>query len=488
MRKKRAVQKNKEPGYITSFFAGIGKVKGLKNVFLHELLLDKNGKPAAMVTGFDEQVSEALFFNEEFDFTEPVFRSSETFSIPVSEDIVGRIVDGLGNPLDSLGKVNGEKLSVFNNAPSIIDREPVSQNLSTGIKVIDVTLPLGRGQRELIIGDRKLGKSTIATDIVLNQKHASPKVYCIYVLCSQKEQKLKELISIFEEHNAFLYTTVVAALTGTPFAGQYLAPFIGCTIGEFLRNRGKDVLIVYDDLSKHAKIYRDINLLLERVPGRESYPTYVFSLHATLLERAAKLSKEKGGGSLTAIPIIETQEGDIASFIPTNLISITDGQIYLERGLFQKGFLPAVNVGLSVSRVGSKAQPEPLRKVTGGIRLALAQHRELQKLSQLETTASKETQSKIFRGELTLELLKQKKHTTILWPEQTILFYVVEQGFFDDIKKEKWGIFEGLLLELIRNRYPKVLEEIGKGAFNEKVKNEILEIVNDFKQEFLEKK
>ena len=475
----------KEIGYVVSFFAGVAKIQGLPHIFLHEVLLDETDKAVAVVIGFDEKFVEALFFDEKFNLKKPVFRSFQPFSIPISENFTSRIIDGLGNSIDGLGSIQGKAISVFQQAPPIINREPVSTPLSTGIKIIDTNLPLGRGQRELIIGDRKLGKSTIAIDTVLNQKYAEPPVYCIYVICGQKEQKVRELISIFEKQNALLYTTVVAASADTSFAEQYLAPFVGCAIGEYFRDNGKDALVIYDDLSKHAKVYRDVSLLLERSPGREAYPGDIFSLHAGLLERAAKLSKEKGGGTLTALPIVETQEGDISSFIPTNLISITDGQIYLENGLFQKGFLPAVNVGLSVSRVGSQAQPNILKKVVGGIRLALAQHKELQKLSQLETVVSNEAQKKIYRGDLMLELLKQEKHTNVEWPEQTVLFYAVEQGFFDDIKKEKWGHFEIRLLELARNRYPNVLQKIKSGAFDEKIKVKIQEIVNDFKQEFL---
>jgi F-type H+-transporting ATPase subunit alpha len=484
MRKNTANKKNGKFGRIISFFSGIARIQGLSNVFLHEVLLDEAGGAAALVVGFDEDFVEALFFDEQFELEKPVFRSFKPFSIPVSESFTGRIIDGLGNPRDGLWNVQGEEVSVFRQAPPIIDREPIVTPLSTGIKIIDTNLPLGRGQRELIIGDRKLGKSTIAADVVLNQKHAEPPVYCVYVVCGQKEQKIRELAALFEKHNAFLYTTMVAAPADASFAEQYLAPFVGCAIGEYFRDNGKDALVVYDDLSKHAKIYRDISLLLDRAPGREAYPGDVFSLHAGLLERAAKLSEEKGGGSLTALPIVETQEGDITSFIPTNIISITDGQIYLERGLFQKGFLPPVNVGLSVSRVGSQAQPAILKEVVGAIRLALAQHKELQKLSQLETVVSIEAQKKIHRGDLILELLKQEKHTNVAWPEQVVLFYTVEKGFFDDIDREKCGSFEILLLEWVRNRHVGILQKIEDGTFDEAVKAKIQRIVRDFKQEF----
>jgi F-type H+-transporting ATPase subunit alpha len=472
-------------GYVVSFFSGVAQIAGLGGVFLHELLLDKLGQPTAFVIGFNREFVEALFFAEDFDLQKPLFRSFKGFSIPLSDEWLGRVVDGLGRPLDGLGDVSGELSPIFKKAPPIIDREPVSVPLSTGIKVIDATLPLGRGQRELIIGDRKLGKTTLVQDVVLNQKQAQPPVYCVYVICGQKEEKLQELVSLFKKNNAFLYTTVVAAPARTSLAEQYLAPFVGCTIGEYFRDRGKDALVVYDDLSKHAKVYRDIALLLERAPGREAYPGDIFSLHAGLLERAAKLSEKKGGGSLTALPIIETQEDDITSFIPTNLISITDGQIYLQRSLYQKGFLPAVNIGLSVSRVGSQAQPRVFKEVVGGIRLSLAQYRELEKLSRLEAVVSEETQRRIDRGGLLLQLLKQEKHSNISWPEQAVLFYAIKEGFFDEVEKEKWEALERFLLALIRNRYPDLLEKIQGGVFDFKMKEEIKDIVADFKREFI---
>jgi len=478
-------KKNKEIGHIITFFAGIAKIQGLPNVFLHETLLDEQDSPVALVIGFDENYVEALFFEENFDFKKPLYRSFKPFSIQVSENLTGRVVNGLGQPMDSLGSVQGKITPVFQEAPQIIDRKPVTIPLSTGIKIIDTNLPLGRGQRELIIGDRKLGKSTIALDTVLNQKDTKTPVYCIYVICGQKEQKLHEIISLFEEQNTFLYSTIVAAPSNSSFAEQYLAPFVGCSIGEYFRDIGKDALVIYDDLSKHAKVYRDISLLLERTPGREAYPGDIFSLHGGLLERAAQLSDEKGGGSLSALPIVETQEGDITSFIPTNIISITDGQIYLENGLFQKGFLPAVNVGISVSRVGSQAQPPTLKKVVGGIRLALSQQKELQKLSQLETVTSIEAKKKIHRGKLMLELLKQEKHTNISPAEQVILFYTVEQGYFDDIDEHKWKNFESLLLELLRSRYTDLLSKIMENTFDDEIKKGIKEIVKDFKQEFM---
>ncbi len=485
MPKKEVKYNIKEIGRVVSFFSGVARIQGLPHVFLNEVLLDKEGRRVGIVFGFDENFVEALFFDENFDINQKIFRSHKIFSIPLSSSYLGRVVDGLGRPLDGLGQLRGRAKGVFGQAPQIIDRDPVDTPLSTGIKIIDTTLPLGRGQRQLIIGDRKTGKSTIAIDIVLNQKKAEPPVFCVYVLCGQKQQKLDELISLFQKHNAFMYTVVVAATAKSSFAEQYLAPFVGCTIGEYFRDQGHDVLVVYDDFSKHAKIYRDISLLLERSPGREAYPGDVFSLHAGLLERAARMSRQKRGGSLSALPIIETQEGDITSFIPTNIISITDGQIYLDKALFDKMFLPAINTGLSVSRIGSRAQPPLLKEVTGGIRLALAQHKELQKLTQLETVVSKEMQAKIHRGELILELLKQDKHTNVSWEEQVALFYIVEHGFFDDIEIARARRFKNVLLEMLKNNYSSVLADIKRNKFDKEVKEKIKNIVQEFKREFL---
>jgi F-type H+-transporting ATPase subunit alpha len=479
---------SKEIGYISVAYGGVVKILGLPYVFLHEVLVNEQGQPTALVIGFNKDYIEALLFDENFDTTQPLFRSQQTFSCSIGENVVGRVFNGLGLTLDGGPELKNEKKSVFCSAPSIIDRKPVTTPLSTGIKVIDTTLPLGRGQRELIIGDRKLGKSTLAVDIVLNQTQADPPVKCIYVLCGQTQKKLRDLINLFKSQNTFAYTAIVAATASSTLVAQYLAPFVGCAMAEYFRDQGQDTLIVYDDLTQHAKIYRDIALLLERPPGREAYPGDIFSLHAGLLERAGQLSDKHGGGSLTALPIIETQEGDITSFIPSNLISITDGQIYLERGLYQKKFLPAVNVGLSVSRVGSQAQPPVLRQVIGGIRLALAQHKELQKLAQLETVVSKESQAKIHRGELVLQTMKQNKHTNINFAEQVVLFYVVEEGFFDDISTSQWLEFEDLFLRLLRNRHQKLLEKIKKTQnLNNKIKAEISQIIYDFRHQFLTK-
>ncbi len=480
----KSIVNTKEVGRVISYFSGIAKIKGLPHVFVHEVLLSEDGQPVALVIGFDEEYVDALIFNTEFDINSLIFRSREIFSIPWSKDYLGRVINGLGQPLDGFSLIKGKGRAVFNEAPPIIKRDTVKRPLTTGLKVIDTTLPLGRGQRELIIGDRKLGKSTLALDAILNQKNAQPQVYCIYVLCSQEQSAIEEVVAALKTYDATLHTAVVATTADDSYAAQYLAPFVGCTIGEYFRDHGLDALIIYDDLSKHAQTYRSINLLMQRPPGREAYPGDIFSLHAGLLERAAQVSKKEGGGSLTALSIVETQEGDITSFIPTNIISITDGQIYLERSLYQEGFLPAVNIGLSVSRVGSEAQQELLREVTGNLRLILAQHKELQKLIQLETNISETAQKKIQRGELLLELLKQPKHTKVTWQEQVVLFYAVANGFFDDLDKSQWAQFEKLLLELLRTKYIRILESFAPDKSDPDLAKQIANIVTDFKQEF----
>ena len=474
-----------EIGHIASFFSGVAKIQGLPHVFLHEVLVTEDGADVALVIGFDEKFVEAVFFDENFDTEKPLYRSFKSFQVPLSRGYIGRTVDGFGHPLDDLGEIGGEVEPVFRDAVPIIDRQPVTVPLSTGIKIIDACLPLGRGQRELIIGDRKLGKSSIAIDTVLNQNGANPPIYCVYVVCGQKEEDVRELAATFEKHNAFLYSTIVAATAGTSLAELYVAPFVGCAIAEYFRDNGMDALIVYDDLSKHAKAYRSISLLLERAPGREAYPGDIFSLHAGLLERAAKLSDAKGGGSLTALPIVETQEDDITSFVPTNLISITDGQIYLERGLFQKGFLPAVNIGLSVSRIGSQAQPKALSGVVGGIRLTLSEHQELERLSQLENNLSAKAQKGIVRGNLLTEFLKQGQHVNVRWPEQTVLFYAINEGLLDDLDQTTLAETGTVLVQVLGSQHLDILERIKNGSFDDTVKADITAIIQDFKQQYV---
>ena len=478
----------KEVGHIRSFYSGVATITGLPDVFLNEVLVDGQDTPVALVVGFDENHVEALIFPETISSDASIYRSERSIAVPISDAYIGRVVDGFGRPIDGLAPITGEQKSIFSEALPIRDREPVVMPVTTGIKIIDTTLPIGRGQRELVIGDRKLGKSTLALDMVLHQRWADPAVFCIYTLIGAPLRKLEEAITLFEKFGAFRYSCIVAATSADSYAAQYVAPFVAATIAEHVRDQGRDALVIYDDLTRHANCYRDTALLLGRAPGREAYPGDVFSIHAQLLERAGKRAQSKGGGSVTAIPIIETQEGDITSFIATNIISITDGQIYLERGLFQKGYIPAVNVALSVSRVGSQAQHKALKEVTSGLRLALAQQKELQKLTQLETVVSQQSKEKIYRGELILELLKQDKEDTIPWAEQVVLFYLVEHGFFDDLERDEWRVFERHARELIHSRYKEVLHEIHDKDFDQALKAKIESIATDIKQEFVSAK
>ncbi|MCA9391785.1 F0F1 ATP synthase subunit alpha [candidate division WWE3 bacterium] len=473
-----------EIGHIKSYYFGVATIAGLPRVFVHEMLTFDDGTPAGVVVGYDEDNVFALMFGK-VDRAQPIFRSNQLYSIPISDKLVGRVIGVQGQPLDGKTAVTANRIPVFAQAPGIIDRDPVTRPLITGIKIIDTMLPIGRGQRELIIGDRKIGKTTIAMDTVIHQGVESSPIKCIYVVCGKTAQEAEEVVRILEEHDALYYTTIVAATANDSLAAQYLAPFVGTAIGEFYRQQGWDALVVYDDLFRHAQTYRDISLLLNRAPGRESYPNDVFSLHAGLLERAGQMSVKNGGGSLTALPIMETQEGDISAFVPTNLISITDGQIYLDRGLFQKRFLPAINVGLSVSRIGGQAQPPILKLVTGGLRLALAQERELQKLTQLETEISKDAVGKIKRGELILELIKQEKHKTLTWQEQVVLFRAVEEGYFDDLEKDQWAKLEDLLLQLMRTKYKELILKIEGEKLTESISKDIEDTIAQFKREFV---
>ncbi len=471
----------KEVGYIDFFYNGIGKIVGLPNVFLHEVLVWENGKKAALVIGFDQNYVEALFFNQkDIDLTKPLFRTKKIFEISIGKKYLGRIINGFGEPVDGLGKIENKEFSpVFKEAPNIIEREPVDKALNTGIKIIDSIIPIGRGQRELIVGDKKTGKTTLALGAVLNQKKAKPKVYSVYVLIGQKRDKVDEIIQILKENGAFEYTTVVVALADDPLSGQYLAPYVGCTIGEYFRDRGEDALIIYDDLTKHAKAYREISLLLERPPGREAYPGDIFYLHATLLERAAKLSQANKGGSLTALPIVETLENDITAFIPTNLISITDGQIYLDPSLFAKGILPAINIGLSVSRVGSQAQPVSLKQATSSLKIMISKYQALKKLIQLESSLSKESAETLLKGGLIMEALKQDKKELLSSAEETVIFYGLTRDYFANVKEQEWQNFEKNFLDYLRQEKKDLLKSIDNKPL-EKIEKEIQKAIKEF--------
>jgi len=447
-----------EVGEVIEVGDGIVKILGLKNVLSQELLNieTSEGDRRAVALNLEEESVGALVLDDYLSVKsgDLVKKTDSVLSIEVGEEMVGRVVDPLGNPLDgrgpifpstSSGQVPGSKKERRNleyNAPNVLEREPVNTPLHTGLKSIDSMIPIGRGQRELIIGDRQTGKTAIALDTIINQKNDTTRrrPICIYVAVGQKESKIAKIVETLKECGAMEYSIVVSASASAPAALWYLAPFAGCAIGEYFRDKGEDALVVYDDLSKHAWAYRQVSLLLRRPPGREAYPGDVFYLHSRLLERAAKLSQEKGGGSLTALPIVETQLGDVTAYIPTNIISITDGQIYLESDLFYQGIRPALNVGLSVSRVGSKAQTKAMKKVAGKLRLSLAQFRELQAFVQFSSDVDETTKKRIRQGQIITEILKQSDLAQLSFEKQVVVFYAVLNDYFDaieinDIKK-----------------------------------------------------
>jgi F-type H+-transporting ATPase subunit alpha len=413
-----------------------------------------------------------------------VRRTGRILDAPVGEGLIGRVIDPLGNPLDGKGPIQYEYRSpVEKIAPGVVKRKSVHEPLQTGIKAIDAMIPIGRGQRELIIGDRSTGRTTICIDTILNQKDTD--VYCIYVAIGQKRSTTARIIELLERSGAMEYTCVVVASATDPASLQYLAPFVGCTIGEYFRDNGKHALIIYDDLSKHAEAYRQLSLLMRRPPGREAYPGDVFYLHSRLLERAAKLNDELGAGSLTALPIIETKAGDVAAYIPTNVISITDGQIYLEPDLFNKGIRPAINVGLSVSRVGGAAQIKAMKQVAGTLRLDLAQFRELEAFVQFASELDKATQQTINRGLRLVELLKQEPYNPIPVEKQIVAIYAGTNGYLDDLPVEAVRKFERELYAYLDRQRPDILKDIReKKALDNDLKKRIDEALREFKSKF----
>ena len=500
-----------EIGKVIEVGDGIVKISGLKNVQSQEVLIIESEKSAfGKNSGAAMEKIEAVALNLEEDsvgalvlgdFThiasgQTVKRTKQILSIPVGEQLLGRVIDPLGKTLDGKGPVFSQKDKkvlnfLENNAPDVLARESVNQPLHTGIKAIDSMIPIGRGQRELIIGDRQTGKTAIALDMIINQgKETSDKrqetsdkkpVVCIYVAVGQKESKVAKIVETLKNNNALDYTIVVSASASSPASFWYLAPFAGCAIGEYFRDKGQDALIIYDDLSKHAWAYRQISLLLRRPPGREAYPGDVFYLHSRLLERAAKLSKENGGGSLTAIPIIETQLGDVTAYIPTNVISITDGQIYLESDLFYQGTRPAVNVGLSVSRVGSSAQTKAMKKVAGKLRLQLAQFRELQTFVQFASDVDQDTREKIHKGRIISEVLKQSDLAPMPFETQVLVLYAALNGYFDKFQPEQIQEIETKFLEYVSNLHNDIFENLKeKRDITEEIENKMKEVITKF--------
>jgi len=466
----------------------IARIYGLDDVMLGELIEFPNDV-MGMVLNLEEDSVGAVIFgpdNPDRNIKEGdiVKRTGKIAQIPVGKALLGRVVNALGHPIDGKGPIVTERFRPLETgSPNVVERQPVTQPLQTGVKAIDSMIPIGCGQRELIIGDRQTGKTAIAIDTIINQKGKD--VYCIYVGIGQKVSNIVAVAEILEQHGALEYTTIVSASSRASASQQYLAPYAGCAIGEEFMHSGKHALVIYDDLSKHAQAYRQLSLLLRRPPGREAYPGDIFYLHARLLERAAKLNNELGGGSLTALPIVETQAGDITSYIPTNVISITDGQIYLENDLFYAGVRPAVNIGLSVSRVGGKAQSKAMRQVAGKLRIDLAQYRELVTFTQFGAEIEKSTQAQLTRGERMIELLKQDQYKPIPMAKQVIILYVGTKGFLDDLPTPKVREFEAEFINFMDKNYFDVEKEIENrleldAKIIEKLDNAIAEFKNIF--------
>ena len=481
-----------EIGKVVEVGDGILKISGLENAQAQEVLEVESGKHKikAVALNLEEDFVGALVLGnaEEIKSGDIVKRTKQLLSIPVGEQLLGRVLDPLGNLVDGKGPLFSEKekkefYPLEGSAPNVVDREGVNYPLHTGIKAIDSMIPIGRGQRELIIGDRQTGKTAIALDTIINQlkEPKEKRPICIYVAVGQKESKVAKIVETLKEQGAFEYTVVVSASASSPASFWYLAPFAGCAIGEYFRDKGKDALVIYDDLSKHAWAYRQISLLLRRPPGREAYPGDVFYLHSRLLERAAKLSKEKGGGSLTALPIIETQLGDVTAYIPTNVISITDGQIYLESDLFYQGTRPAVNVGLSVSRVGSSAQTKAMKKVAGKLRLELAQFRELQTFVQFASDVDETTKQRINKGKIITEILKQPDLQPISFENQVLVLYAALNGYFDKFEPAKIQEIEKKFIEYLSAYAEKLAEKIRNDRqITDETEAEIKQVISKF--------
>lgn len=480
-------------GEIIQVGDGVIRVSGLREARSQEILMIETpkGEIPALALNLEEETIGALVLGPDDLVTAGarVVASGQVLSLEVGEEMIGRVVDPLGNPLDGLGEIfskkqKPERYFLERKAPGVLDREPVMTPLHTGLKSIDAMIPIGRGQRELIIGDRQTGKSAIAIDTILNQAQdpARPPVICIYVAIGQKESKVARLVQVLKERGALAYTIVVSATSASPAAFQFLAPYAGAAIGEYFMDQGRDALVVYDDLSKHAWAYRQISLLLQRPPGREAYPGDVFYLHSRLLERAAKMSKQKGGGSLTALPIIETQLGDISAYVPTNVISITDGQIYLESDLFYQGVRPAVNVGLSVSRVGGSAQTKAMKKIAGKLRLDLAQFRELQAFVQFSSDMDDTTRAKIRRGQVLVELLKQSDLSPLDIGKEIVLLYAGLNGYLDNVPLTEIGRTQAKLLEQVEvSLNENVLDPIRRtGEFTEGTETALRKMLDNF--------
>ncbi len=475
-----------EVGTVLSLGDGIARLHGLDKVMYGELLEFPHEIAGLAMNLEEDQVGSVLLG----DYThlregDQVKRTGKILSVPVGDAMIGRVVDALGQPIDDKGPIAAsDNFPVERLAPGVVDRQPVREPMSTGLKAIDSMIPIGRGQRELIIGDRQTGKTAVVLDTIIN--NAKNNLICIYCAVGQKRSSVAQVVQTLTDHGAMAYTIVVAATASEPAPMLYIAPFAACAIGEYFRDKGKHALIIYDDLSKHAVAYRELSLLLRRPPGREAYPGDVFYLHSRLLERASKLNDEKGGGSLTALPIIETQAGDVSAYIPTNVISITDGQIYLETDLFNSGVRPAVNVGLSVSRVGGSAQIKAMRQVAGTLKLDLAQYRELAAFSQFGSDLDKVTLKQLNRGKRLTELLKQPQFSPLPTEKQVIIIYAGNNGYLDDLEVEQIRGFEEGLYKYLDSAQSALLSDIiNKKTLDDDLKARIDAALKEYKQNFL---
>src|SRR5271165_7090520 len=483
-----------ETGQVLSVGDGIARIYGLQNVMSGEMVEFPGSGLRGMALNLETDNVGIVIFGDDRTVREgdTVQRTGSIVDVPVGPALLGRVVDALGNPIDGKGPiVSDERRRVEVKAPGIIPRKSVHEPMQTGLKAIDALIPIGRGQRELIIGDRQTGKTAVIIDTIINQKKINAsgdekqKLYCIYVAVGQKRSTVAQLVRTLEEYGAMEYTTVVAATASDPAPMQFLAPYSGCAMGEYFRDHGRHAVIFYDDLSKHAAAYREISLLLRRPPGREAYPGDVFYLHSRLLERASKLNDAKGGGSLTALPMIETQAGDVSAYIPTNVISITDGQIYLEADLFNSDIRPAINVGLSVSRVGGNAQIKAMRQVAGSLRLDLEQYRELQAFAQFGSDLDKSSQAQLNRGKRLVEILKQPQYQPLPVEKQVAIIFAATKGFLDDLPVEDCRPFELELYKFLENSKPAILSTIReKKAFDDALTKDLTAAINELKDRF----
>ncbi|HUC88511.1 MAG TPA: F0F1 ATP synthase subunit alpha [Candidatus Paceibacterota bacterium] len=481
----QAVAKAEKVGHVIEVFDGIARVSGLSDLKASEMVSFASGS-MGVALNLDEDSVGVIVLGDFFNIKEgeEVKATGRILSVPVSDSEIGRVLNALGSPIDGKGDIKTDKTNPIEKvAPGVVTRLSVDQPVITGIKAIDALIPIGRGQRELLIGDRQTGKTAIAIDTILNQKGQN--IICVYVSIGQKDSKLRKLQARLEEGGAMDYTIIISAGASEPAALAYIAPYTGVSIAEYFMDQGKDVLIIYDDLSKHAVAYREISLLLRRPPGREAYPGDVFYLHSRLLERACRRNKEYGGGSITALPIIETQAGDVSAYIPTNVISITDGQIFLETDLFYKGIRPAVNVGLSVSRVGSSAQIKAMKKIAGTLKLDLAQFRELEVFSQFGSDLDENTKRQLERGKRSVEVLKQPQYAPVVIERQVVTLYALVKGYLDDVPVEKIKEFETGLLDYTERHAKDFYRDIvEKKMWTDESENSLKKAITEFKNSF----